>query len=283
MVIREILKKADNILSENGIEDSYNESTILFAYALNKSKTYIYTHMDVDLDKDAELKFLGFIMKRSKNMPVAYIVNTAWFMSLELYVNKSTLIPRPETEGLVEEVLDIIKDSPKEKVKLLDICTGSGCIGLAVAYYDKNVEVTLSDINSECIEVAKKNIYRNNLNSRVIAVKSDLFCAFDISKYDVITANPPYIPSEDIHDLDSDVRLYEPHTALDGGIDGLDFYMKIISSAKKHLNLGGYLVIEAGINQSDKIVEFFSKNKYSNISTINDIAGIPRIIVGKYQ
>ena len=141
MVIRELLIKADKILSDNGIEDSYNESAILFAYTLNKSKTYIYTHMDENTGADTELKFLEFIKKRSKNMPVAYIINKAWFMSLELFVNETTLIPRPETEGLVEEVLRIIKESSKEKVELLDICTGSGCIGLAVAYYNKRVEV----------------------------------------------------------------------------------------------------------------------------------------------
>jgi len=278
MVIRELLIKADKILSDNGIEDSYNESTILFVYALNKSKTYIYTHMDENTDADTELKFLEFIKKRSKNMPVAYIINKAWFMSLELFVNEATLIPRPETEGLVEEVLRIIKESSKEKVELLDICTGSGCIGLAVAYYNKKIEATLSDIRPECIEVSKKNILMNNLEDRVKVAKSDLFNAFDNCRFDVITANPPYIPSEDIHNLENDVRLYEPQTALDGGPDGLDFYRNIAAEAKNHLTINGHLFIEIGINQSEAVKEILRKSGYTNINIKNDNSEIPRII-----
>ncbi|MCK5758867.1 MAG: peptide chain release factor N(5)-glutamine methyltransferase [Clostridiales bacterium] len=278
MVIREILKKADKILSDNGIEDSYNESTILFVYVLNKSKTYIYTHMDVDVDVDVELKFLECIKKRSKSMPVAYIVNKAWFMSLELFVNEATLIPRPETEGLVEEVLRVIKESSEEKVELLDICTGSGCIGLAVAYYNKKVEATLSDINLECIEVSRKNILMNNLEDRVKVTKSNLFSAFNNLKFDVITANPPYIPSEDIRNLDSDVRLYEPLCALDGGTDGLDFYRNIAAETKNHLKENGCLFMEIGINQSEAVKEILRKSGYANISIKNDISEIPRII-----
>jgi len=278
MVIRELLKKADKILSKKGIGDSYNESAILFAYALNKTKTYIYTHMDDEADSYTELQFFEFIAKRSKNMPVAYIVNKAWFMSLEFYVNEATLIPRPETEGLVEEVLALIKDSPKEKVELLDMCTGSGCIGIAIAYYNKKIAATLSDISTECIEVSNRNIKKNNLADRVEVVKSDLYSAFSGRKFDIITVNPPYIPARDIQRLDDDVRLYEPLSALDGGTDGLDFYRRIAVETVNHLKNNGCLFMEIGIGQSEAVIEIFQKHGYSNIKIQNDISGIPRII-----
>ncbi len=234
--------------------------------------------MDDEADSDTETQFFEFIAKRSKNMPVAYIVNKAWFMSLELYVNEATLIPRPETEGLVEEVLTLIKDNPKEKVELLDMCTGSGCIGIAIAYYNNKVAATLSDISLECIEVSNRNIKKNDLEDRVEVIKSDLYSAFSDRKFDIITTNPPYIPAGDIQELDDDVRLYEPLSALDGGTDGLDFYRRIAVETKNHLKNNGCLLMEIGIDQSEAVIEIFQKHCYSNIKIKNDISGIPRII-----
>lgn len=278
MVIRELLKKADRILSEKGIEDSYNESAILFAYAMNETKTYIFTHLDDDASDEVEVCFLEFIEKRSKYMPVAYIMNNAWFMSLEFYVNEFTLIPRPETEELVEEVISYLKDNSKNKIDMLDMCTGSGCIGIAVASYDERVQSTLSDISPECIKVSNINIEKNNLTNQVEAVKSDLFNSFTGLKFDVITINPPYIPTDDIKKLDEDVRIYEPISALVGGVDGLDFYRRIAAEAKSYLKTDGCIFMEIGINQSEAVSKILEQNGYSNIKIKNDISRIPRII-----
>lgn len=283
MVIMDLLKKADKILSEKGIEDSFNEAAVLFTYAGNISKTYLFTHMDDEVGGGTEKLFDNFIARRAVREPVAYIVGIAWFMSLELSVNESTLIPRPETEGLAEEALAVVKSIETEAVNILDICTGSGCVGLAVAYYDKRVDAVLSDFNPACVDIAKKNAQSHNLNKRVKVIESDLYKSIPKIKFDVITANPPYIPTADINGLDDDVRLYEPLAALDGGIDGLDFYKKIISGAREHLKPGGYLFLELGIGQSHDVRNILKANGFANISIKNDIAGIPRILTLKYS
>lgn len=278
MVIREILKKAADILKDKGIEDSFNEAAVLFAFASDKPKTYIFTHMDKSADENIIKRFDGFIIKRSRRMPVAYIVGSAWFMSLEFYVNESTLIPRPETEGLAEEVLRLAKDSNNKKISVLDLCTGSGCVGISIAYHNKKIAATLSDINPDCIKIARKNISKHRLNDRVSAIKSDLYQFLGNTKFDYIIANPPYIPSKDLNELDADVRLYEPTLALDGGEDGLDFYKLIISGAAEHLNSNGRIFLEAGIYQTDSIASILSNAGFKEISIKNDINGIPRIL-----
>ena len=283
MVIRDLLKKADKILSEKGIEDSFNEAAVLFTYAGNTSKTYLFTHMDDEVSGGTEKLFYNFIARRAVHEPVAYIVGTAWFMSLKLFVNESTLIPRPETEGLAEEALAVVKNIPSEAVKLLDICTGSGCVGLVVAHFDNRVDAILSDLNPTCVDIAKKNVQSHNLKNRVKVIESDLYKAVPKIKFDIITANPPYIPTADIDSLDDDVRLYEPMAALDGGIDGLDFYRKIISGAREHLKPGGYLLLELGIGQSHAVRNILETNGFTNISIKNDIAGIPRILTSMYS
>lgn len=278
MVIREILKKAADILKEKGIEDSYNEAAVLFASAADKSKTYIFTHMDEIQEAKTLIRFNDYIDKRSRNMPVAYITGKAWFMSLELYVDDSTLIPRPETEGLVEEALRFANDSKGKQINVLDLCTGSGCVGISIAYYNKNITATLSDINPECIKIAEKNISKHNVKNRVTTAVSDLYQSLNNLKFDIIIVNPPYIPSEDIAYLDDDVRLFEPLLALDGGVDGLDFYRKIAVGTKIHLKDQGRLFIEIGINQQEAVMKIFQENGFSNIETKNDISDIPRIV-----
>ncbi|MDX1357503.1 MAG: peptide chain release factor N(5)-glutamine methyltransferase [Clostridia bacterium] len=282
MVIRELLKKAEKTLVENGIEDSHIEASVLFAYVLNKSKTYLYTHMDDTVDDSQIDLFENYVKKRSGHMPVAYIVGRAWFMSLELHVNESTLVPRPETEGLVEETLSCAAGMPGDPIKLLDWCTGSGCIGIAAAYHNQRVKAILSDINPDSIEIAEKNINKYHLADRVKTRIGNLYDPVPKKKFDIITANPPYIPSTDIQSLDSDVRDYEPLSALDGGTDGLDFYRWIISGAPDYLSPGGIIVLEAGIGLSKPICNILTHNNFSNVAIKNDIGGIPRIITASY-
>lgn len=283
MVIRELLKKAADILDNNGIGDSYNEAAVLLSYAMGNSKTYLYTHMDDEADDDIVKCFLNYVNKRSERVPVAYITGTAWFMSLELNVNESTLIPRPETEELVDEVLGNIKKLPGDKIDVLDMCTGTGCIGIAVSYYDKRVNAVLSDINPGCIGIAKRNAEKYNLSNRITLVHSDLYDSIQENRFDVITANPPYIPSMDIPGLESDVKDYEPMAALDGGADGLDFYRNIIAGSKNYLKDNGSLIMELGIGQSETVPAMLHKNGFSDISIKNDISGIPRIVTARIK
>lgn len=278
MVIREILKKSADILKEKGIEDSFNEAAVLFASAFDKSKTYVFTHMDDTPDDKTLSKFDEHINKRSKYMPVAYILGKAWFMSLELYVDESTLIPRPETEELAEEVIRYLNVHSGKQFSILDMCTGSGCVGISIAHYNKNITVALSDINPDCVKIAEKNIVKHRLSNRVKAVESNLFQSVKDLKFDIIIANPPYIPSKDISGLDDDVKLYEPLTALDGGEDGLDFYRSLATETKAHLKDEGLLFLEIGINQMDSVIEIFTENGFSNLKAKKDINGIPRVI-----
>ncbi len=281
MVIRNLLKKADIVLSEKGIEDSFNEASVLFAYALDKTKTYLLTHMDDEVSESIVDLFEAYISKRAEKEPVAYISGKAWFMSMEFSVDESTLIPRPETEELVEEVLAALKNIPSEKIKILDLCTGSGCIGIAAANYDNRVTAILSDFNPACVNIAKNNVQKHGLVNRVSVIESDLYKGIPKNKFDIITANPPYIPSGNISDLEEDVRLYEPMAALDGGKDGLSFYRKIISETPEYLKPTGCLVLEIGIGQSDAVKHILLANSFTEISIKKDISGIPRIITAK--
>jgi len=281
MVIRNLLKKADIVLSEKGIEDSFNEASVLFAYALDKTKTYLLTHMDDEVSESIVDLFEAYISKRAEKEPVAYISGKAWFMSMEFSVDESTLIPRPETEELVEEVLAALKNIPSEKIKILDLCTGSGCIGIAAANYDNRVTAILSDFNPACVNIAKNNVQKHGLVNRVSVIESDLYKGIPKNKFDIITANPPYIPSGNISDLEEDVRLYEPMAALDGGKDGLSFYRKIISETPEYLKPTGRLVLEIGIGQSDAVKHILLANSFTEISIKKDISGIPRIITAK--
>lgn len=281
MVIGELIKKAAQTLKEKGIEDSYNEALVLFTYVLDCTKTYVFTHGNESVPDDIYDVYKDYILKRSRKMPVAYIVGTAWFMSLEFKVNESTLIPRPETEGLLEAVLELLKSSKKTVIKNLDLCSGTGCIGIAAAKFDTRIEATLVDNNPGCIKIAGENIKKHNLENRVKAIKSNLFEMIQTEKYDVITANPPYINSDDIDELDEDVKNFEPIGALDGGADGMYFYKKIIREARFYLYKDGYLVLESGAGQVQSIVSLLESNGFSIIAVHNDLSGIPRVICAK--
>jgi len=279
MVIRELLKKADIILSNKGIDDSFNEAAVLFAFAADRSKTYIFTHMDEEADAETVKRFDDYVNKRSQRTPVAYITGSAWFMFMELKVNSATLIPRPETEELAEETIRRIKELPQDRIDVLDLCTGSGCIGLAAAYYDNRVNAVLCDLNPVCVKTAAENSSELDLAERIETLKGDLFEPVEGRLFDVITINPPYIPTGDVAGLMKDVRDFEPGLALDGGTDGLDFYRKTAKSAPAHLKKGGFLVLEIGIGQSEDIVQLLKESNFKDISIKMDISGIPRIII----
>ncbi|MBN2558287.1 MAG: peptide chain release factor N(5)-glutamine methyltransferase [Clostridia bacterium] len=278
MVIGELLSGASRIMKDHGISDPYKEALILLSCVLGCEKSYLFAHSDETVPAENQEVFLGYIEKRKKRIPVAYITGKAWFMSLEFEIEPGILIPRPETEGLAEEILALAMLQNTESVKLLDMCCGSGCIGISAAYYDKNITADLVDINPACVRTSRDNAARHNLRDRVIAIESNLFKGIKGKKYDIIASNPPYIPSDQIAGLDDDVRLYEPLTALDGGWDGMDFYKKLAKEAGRHLNPFGHIVLEVGIGQSEKIAGLLLSGGFGSISVKNDLQGIPRII-----
>jgi release factor glutamine methyltransferase len=281
MVIGDLLKTAAEKLEHNGTGDSYNEALVLLTIAMNCSKTYIFLNKDAEVGEDVSNKYLAYIERRAKGEPVAYIAGTAWFMSLEFIVEPTVLIPRPETEGLVEKASEIIRELYSGKAAVLDLCTGSGCIGIATAARFDKISVHLSDVDESALDVAGRNIKKHNLGEKVSVIKSNLFESLGDNKYDLILSNPPYVAEGDTRQLDDEVRRFEPSIALFGGKDGLYFYRKIAKDAGSYLKPGGYLLLEAGIDQAESIAEILVKNEFTIIDIQEDLSGIPRIITAK--
>ena len=233
------------------------------------------------LDYEQEKEYFFEIEKLLENNPIEYITNKKEFMNLELYVNQNVLIPRQDTEILVEEVINILQNIKAENIQILDMCTGSGAIAIALA---KNVEkciVDAVDISSGALEVVRKNVVKNQVEDKINIINSDLFSKVPNKKYNLIVSNPPYIERNVIENLDKQVQK-EPIIALDGGEDGLDFYKKIINEASSYLESNGYLCFEIGYNQKSAVQNLLSNSgKYQNIYCKKDLCGNDRVIIAK--
>ena len=215
-------------------------------------------------------------------MPIQYLTNSQEFMGFNFYVDENVLIPQPDTEILVENVISIIKNLQKscqKEITVLDLCTGSGIIGVCLKKYLQNVNVLSSDISSNALEIAKKNA--NLQNVKIDFIKSDLFENID-EKFDVIVSNPPYIKTDKINELSKEVKN-EPRLALDGGQDGLDFYRKIIKESTNFFRKTGYLALEIGYDQKEAVENLFKNFKYKEIKIFKDLSDIERVIIGKYE
>lgn len=261
MIIFDLIKECEDILRENNIDEARLKTKLIFENVLKKKREYIEVHLNEKIDKKQEEKIRLDIQKLCENEPIQYILGKQEFMGFEFKVNENVLIPRSDTEVLVLEILEIIKKE-KSISKILDLCTGSGAIAISLAKIlknNKNIVFFASDISKKALEVAKEN---NILNlTKVKFVESDLFEKFDIDKkFDLIVSNPPYIESKVIEKLEENVKK-EPIIALDGGIDGLDFYKKIIKDAKKYLNDNGYLCFEIGYNQKESVINILEEER----------------------
>lgn len=278
--VKEWLSYGKNILKKSKIESYSIDAEVLLMTLLNFTRTELFTKDSYDLTKNETGKYMKFLEKRKNFMPVQYIVEKCEFMGLDFNVNPSTLIPRGDTEILVEYAINSIK---KNKFKtVLDIGTGSGAIAVSIAYYCPNVKVTAADISEKALKTAKKNAEKNSVRQRIDFIKSDIFENV-ISKYDVIISNPPYIKSDVIKTLMPQVKEYEPISALDGGNDGLYFYKKIISNCENYLNKNGELLFEIGYDQSFEVSRLLSEKNFTEIKTTKDYAGLDRVISSVYK
>ena len=280
MTIRDIIIKYSKEL-ENMSDTPRLDVEILLEKALGGvDSLYIRLNLGKELTKEQEDLFNLFIQDRLKGRPVAYIVGNREFMGLDFYVQEGVLIPRPDTEILVEELIEICKD--KENLNILDIGTGSGAITISLAKYLNTSNVKSFDISDIALEVGKKNAISNEVDNRVEFIKSDLFSAIkdkDI-KFDVIVSNPPYIPKKDIKTLHTQVKDYEPYIALEGGDDGLDFYRSITEQSKLYLKENGILAYEVGHDQAQDVAKIMETNGYTKIYTKKDLQGIDRVVIG---
>ena len=281
MNIREATKTGMNMIKEKNIEDATLKSKMIMENVLGQNRQYIIANDLNQLDYEQEKEYFFEIEKLLENNPIEYITNKKEFMNLELYVNQDVLIPRQDTEILVEEVINILQNIKAENIQILDMCTGSGAIAIALA---KNVEkciVDAADISSGALEVVRKNVVKNQVEDKINIINSDLFSKVPNKKYNLIVSNPPYIERNVIENLDKQVQK-EPIIALDGGEDGLDFYKKIINEASSYLESNGYLCFEIGYNQKNEVQNLLSNSgKYQNIYCKKDLCGNDRVIIAK--
>lgn len=276
MKIEELLRCGKEKLEKQKVEDASITSRILMQYVLkiDRNKLIINKNDNVDINKENEYK--EYIEKIIKGKPVQYITNNQEFMKLNFYVDENVLIPQPDTEILVEKVIKSI--DIMENIEILDMCTGSGCIGISLAKNIKNTKVTLVDISKEAIEIAKKNAIQNEVENKITFIQSDMFENVK-GKFDIIVSNPPYIKTDIIQTLDKQVQN-EPHIALDGGEDGLDFYKILINEAHKYLKKDGKIFLEIGYDQKQEVENLTKQSKhYKKIETIKDLSQNDRVII----
>lgn len=276
MKIKELINYGKNKLIENKIEDENIKTKVLLKYILNVDDFYLVIHNDENQDKEIETKFINCINELIEGKPLQYITHHQEFMNLDFYVDENVLIPQPDTEVLVLQTINIIKQYESGNIKVLDLCTGSGAIAIstAKAFENQAVQVYASDISDKALEVAKKNSKKNDVHINFI--NSNMFENID-EKFDIIVSNPPYIETETIKKLSKDVQQ-EPHIALDGGFDGLEFYKIIASEYEKYLNDNGTLLLEIGYNQKQSVTELFINR---NVECIKDLAQNDRVIIVK--
>ncbi len=281
MLIKEAMRKGMILLKTNNIQEPNLKSRLLMQYILNKPRQYMLIHDNEELTNKQEKAYLENIEKMIKGVPLQHITHSQEFMKMNFYVNENVLIPRPDTEILVEEVINIDKKTNAKKI--LDLCTGSGAIAISLAKYIENSQITAVDISEEALRIAKLNAVNNNVEDKITFVKSDLFENIVKEKYDIIVSNPPYIKKDFMKKLDKEVQQ-EPYIALDGGYDGLDFYRKIISEGYQYLKFKGYLCMEIGYDQKQEVFDIIkSQEKYSNTYSKIDLGGNDRIVVTTVQ
>lgn len=282
MKIKDILIKANSILKENNIDDANLKARILLSDLLGKNKEYLMIHDDDEIEDGLSNIFFEKIERLKNHEPLQYVINKQEFMGFEFYVDKNVLIPQPDTENLVEEIIlltELLRKNEKTELRILDMCTGSGAIAISISKLIRNCLVYASDISKEALKIAEENSSRNQAN--VLFFESDLFEKIsELYKFDIIVSNPPYIESNIINTLSAEVQN-EPILALDGGEDGLDFYRKIVKESKKYLNSNGYLAFEIGYNQRAEVEKILEENGYKNIYSRKDLAGNDRIVVGQ--
>ncbi len=286
VTIGRLLREGAEKLLEADIPTPGLDAEVLLYNLLGVERIYLHMYGEKEVSAGIQKKFWIGIEKRAKHMPIQYIVNKQEFMGLDFWIEEGILIPRADTEILVEKVIDIYRNNYyPHMVKIIDIGTGSGAIAVSLAKYIDNCSITAIDICPDALRVAAKNADFHKVNDKITFYLGNLLDPVDRKEeygtYNFVISNPPYIPERVIDTLDGGVRDYEPHLALDGGIDGLNFYRKITVKAKKFFKKdGGYLMFEIGHDQGKDVSEILEINGFKNIEVLQDLAGLDRVIVG---
>lgn len=260
-------------LKQAEIADYELDAWYLLEYVCKIDRSYYYLHGADEMEMDQEQEYEVAIKKRAERVPLQYMTGTQEFMGLEFKVNSHVLIPRQDTETLVEEALKVLEPG----MQVLDLCTGSGCIIISLLKFREGLEGTASDISKQALLVAKENAKQHQVE--VELVTSDLFQSITGS-YDLIISNPPYIPTHVIDGLMPEVKNFEPMEALDGREDGLYFYQEITRASVNFLNSNGYLYFEIGHDQGGQVAAIMEQNGYRNVRVVKDLAGNDRVVLG---
>lgn len=281
MVINELIAKGMALIEGKEYSNPRLESILVLSQLLNVDKSYIYVHGDKKIEESVRLKFIEIMEKRAKGNPLQYLLNEEEFMGLNFYVEKGVLIPRSDTEILVEFIISYINKN--QSINVLDIGVGSGAISLSIAEYCPDTRVYGIDIENIPIKVAELNKKKLNIKNAYF-YKGDLFGALEENKieekFHIIVSNPPYIRTGDIEGLQIEVKNHEPLTALDGGEDGLEFYRRISEEALNYLLPEGMLIYEIGFDQGNQVIDILNKEGFKDISVLKDYQGHDRVVYG---
>lgn len=284
MVIQELLKWGCEALNEIEYSNPQQETRLILSQLLGVDRSYLYAHGGQEVSLEDQDKFIQIIERRKSGEPLQYILGTQEFMGIDFKVGKGVLIPRGDTELLVDKIIRFIDEELKDQAyRMLDIGVGSGAIALSTAYHRPGGEILGVDISKEALMIAEEN--RRNLGlDNVRFIESDLFSSIGdeyLESFNIIASNPPYIPDAEKETLQKEVRMHEPGIALFGGEDGLDYYRKITAEAKKYLVDGGMLIYEIGVRQGTDVAEIMKKNGFSAVTISMDLENRDRIVAGR--
>lgn len=274
MTYRALYETGKERLAEAGIEEAGLDARLLLEFVCHTGRNDLLVHGDREVEAACEEQYHELIARRSAHIPLQHLTGVQEFMGLEFAVNEHVLIPRQDTEILVEEVMRNLHDG----FRILDMCTGSGCILLSLLHYSNDCSGTGADISGEALEVAQRNAESLG-ETKAVFVQSDLFDKVE-GKFEIIVSNPPYIRSDVIHTLMDEVRLHEPLGALDGKEDGLHFYKRIVEESKRYLCHGGQLFFEIGYDQKEAVVDLMKAAGFKDVTAVKDFAGLDRVVYG---
>ncbi|MDO4293054.1 MAG: peptide chain release factor N(5)-glutamine methyltransferase [Eubacteriales bacterium] len=274
MTYRDLYEAGKRQLDSAGVAEAALDARLLLEYVCHTGRNDLLVHGEQPVEEAREKEYRSLIERRAQRIPLQQLTGEQEFMGLTFLVDEHVLIPRQDTEVLVEEVMKELHDG----FRILDLCTGSGCILLSLLHYSNGCSGVGTDLMHDALDIARKNAERLGEENAVF-VQGDLFSGVE-GRFEIIVSNPPYIPTDVIPTLMDEVRLHEPLTALDGGADGLDFYRRIAREAKAHLCGGGQLFLEIGYDQGEAVTRLLEKEGYRDISCTQDFAGLDRVVCG---
>lgn len=282
-----LLKEGIAVLEASGNEEARLDAWLLLEYVTKITRAYFYAHGEDEVSEEQAIEYAGLCNMRAEHIPLQHLTHQAYFMGCEFYVNEHVLVPRQDTETLVEEAEKLLKEM--QNPVILDMCTGSGCILLSILADFGKASGIGADISEEALKVAEKNARNLEIGERVQFVESNLFsgeifCEKDgklPERYDMLISNPPYIPTAEIEELMEEVRFHDPRLALDGHEDGLYFYRAITERAGEFLKPGGWLLYEIGCSQGQEVSEILAENGFKNIKVVKDLPGLDRVVLGQ--